>query len=70
MAEAGIGVSVASLLPEFSSFTNEVLQAAGLDISLPDWTQSGGKKGIHSEYLGYILTELQYMQRAYPGMEW
>lgn len=70
MAEAGIGVSVASLLPEFRSFTNEVLQAAGLDVSLPDWTQSGGKKGIHSEHLGYILAELQYMQRAYPGMEW
>ncbi len=70
MAEAGIGVFVASLLPEFSSFTNEVLQAAGLDVSLPDWTQSGGKKGVHSEHLGYILTELQYMQRAYPGMEW
>ena len=32
--------------------------------------QTGGKTGKHTEYLGYILTELQYMQRAYPGCEW
>ena len=70
MAAAGIGVSVSSLLPEYKSFTNEVLQEAGLEIQDSDWTQSGGKKGIHSEHLGYILAELQYMQRAYPGMEW
>ncbi len=32
--------------------------------------QSGGKEGKHTEHLGYILTELQYMQRAYPGAQW
>lgn len=32
--------------------------------------QSGGKNGLHTEQLGYILTELQYMQRAYPNSEW
>ena len=32
--------------------------------------QTGGKEGKHTEHLGYILTELQYMQRAYPGCEW
>jgi ring-1,2-phenylacetyl-CoA epoxidase subunit PaaC len=32
--------------------------------------QSGGKNGVHSEQLGYILAELQYMQRAYPDSEW
>lgn len=32
--------------------------------------QTGGKKGIHTEHLGYILAELQYMQRTYPGNEW
>lgn len=42
-------------------------------ISLPDtkaWMHEGGKTGIHSEHLGYILSDLQFMQRAYPGMEW
>lgn len=32
--------------------------------------QTGGKEGKHTEHLGYILTELQYMQRTYPGCEW
>jgi ring-1,2-phenylacetyl-CoA epoxidase subunit PaaC len=32
--------------------------------------QTGGKAGLHSEHMGYILTELQYLQRAYPGAEW
>ncbi|MFX8688924.1 Phenylacetic acid catabolic protein, partial [Acinetobacter baumannii] len=32
--------------------------------------QKGGKSGMHTEYLGYILAEMQYMQRAYPNSEW
>ena len=70
MAEAGTGVQIAGILPEFRTFTNEILQEAGLEIPEVDWTQSGGKRGVHSEHLGFILTDLQYMQRAYPGMEW
>jgi ring-1,2-phenylacetyl-CoA epoxidase subunit PaaC len=34
------------------------------------WMQSGGKNGIHSEHLGYILAEMQFLQRAYPGCDW
>ena len=30
----------------------------------------GGKKGVHSEYFGYLLSDLQYMQRTYPNMTW
>jgi ring-1,2-phenylacetyl-CoA epoxidase subunit PaaC len=32
--------------------------------------QTGGKEGKHTEHLGYILTELQFMQRTYPGCDW
>ncbi|MBL7701429.1 MAG: phenylacetate-CoA oxygenase subunit PaaC [Ferruginibacter sp.] len=32
--------------------------------------QTGGKTGVHTEHLGYILTELQYLQRAYPNAQW
>lgn len=34
------------------------------------WMQTGGKEGRHTEHLGYILAEMQYMQRAYPDCEW
>jgi ring-1,2-phenylacetyl-CoA epoxidase subunit PaaC len=34
------------------------------------WMQSDGKEGIHTEHLGYILADMQFLQRAYPGWEW
>lgn len=42
------------------------------DLKIPesDWMQKGSRKGIHTEYFGYILTELQYMQRTYPDCTW
>ena len=34
------------------------------------WMQTGGKTGSHTEHLGYVLAEMQFLQRAYPGSEW
>ena len=34
------------------------------------WMHSGGRTGRHTEHLGHLLSELQYMQRAYPGAKW
>lgn len=34
------------------------------------WMQSGGKQGRHTEHLGYLLAEMQFLQRAYPGAQW
>jgi ring-1,2-phenylacetyl-CoA epoxidase subunit PaaC len=70
MFSAGIGADFKLIKAEFETFTNEVLNEAGLEIPQIDWTQRGGKQGVHSEHLGYILADLQYMQRAYPGMQW
>ncbi len=42
----------------------------GLSIPEDNFMQKGSRKGIHTEYFGYILCELQYMQRAYPGCAW
>ena len=41
-------------------------------LTQPDeqWMASGGKEGRHSEYFGYLLAELQYLQRTYPGATW
>lgn len=47
-----------------------VFQEATLEVPKNNWTFSGGREGRHSEHLGYILAELQYMQRAYPNMKW
>lgn len=47
-----------------------VLEEASLPFPPKTFQQLGGKTGVHTEQLGYILTELQYVQRAYPGNEW
>ena len=48
----------------------EVLAASNLTAPAGTWMQSGGKDGRHSEHLGFILAEMQFLQRAYPGQEW
>jgi ring-1,2-phenylacetyl-CoA epoxidase subunit PaaC len=47
-----------------------ILTEATLVIPTNNWQFEGGRRGVHSEHLGYLLAELQYMQRAYPNMKW
>jgi ring-1,2-phenylacetyl-CoA epoxidase subunit PaaC len=47
-----------------------VFDEATLPVPEKIFMQTGGKTGTHTEHLGYILTELQYLQRTYPGAEW
>lgn len=70
MIGEGIGVDVIKLKEEYYKKVSEVLQEATLEIPESKYFQKGGKQGIHSEHMGYLLADLQYMQRAYPDMEW
>lgn len=70
MIAEGIGVDVRLLKEPFYKKINEVLEEATLQTPDIQYFQKGGKQGIHTEHLGYILTEMQYMQRTYPKMEW
>ena len=70
MADQGVGVDAAALADEWHSTVDTVLAEATLQMPEVPHMQSGGRKGIHTEHLGHILSELQYMQRTYPGMTW
>ncbi len=70
MISEGIGVDVAQLKASYYKKVNEILQEATIQTPDLQYFQKGGKQGIHSEYMGYILAEMQYMQRAYPNMNW
>jgi ring-1,2-phenylacetyl-CoA epoxidase subunit PaaC len=48
----------------------QVMNEAHLEIPSDVFEQNGGKEGVHTEHLGYILAEMQYLQRAYPGNTW
>lgn len=69
-AESGVGVNLKEIKPHWEKYVKGIFDEATLSIPENPWMHSGGKKGIHSEHMGYILAELQYMQRAYPGCEW
>lgn len=70
MASAGIGVDLEKIAPSVRNEVVEHLKEATLKVPESDWSHSGGKAGRHTEYLGHILSEMQYMQRAYPNSEW
>lgn len=70
MVSENIGVDVTQLKAAYYSKVNTILTEATLEIPESKWFQKGGKEGIHTEHMGYLLTELQYMQRTYPNMEW
>lgn len=63
-------VDVSLLKGDWLKKVNEVFDMATLPIPKETFMQSGGKEGKHTEELGYILTELQYLQRTYPGVAW
>ena len=68
--EKEAGVDVLLLKNDWSEKVKAVLTEATLPVPENIFMQTGGKTGTHTEHLGYILTELQYVQRAYPGCEW
>jgi ring-1,2-phenylacetyl-CoA epoxidase subunit PaaC len=70
MLTEGVGVDLQGISASIQQRIAEVLEEATLAIPTTTWMQDGGKEGTHSEHLGFILAELQFMQRAYPNMEW
>lgn len=62
---------VQQLLQGWTKKVKTVLDEATLGIPVQGkWYQTGGKNGIHTEYLGYLLAEMQYLQRTYPNATW
>lgn len=63
-------IDTSDLLNEWLQKIKVVFEEATLPMPQSNFMQSGGKNGIHTEHLGYILSEMQYLQRSYPGAEW
>jgi ring-1,2-phenylacetyl-CoA epoxidase subunit PaaC len=61
---------VISLKEKWLQKVKEIFDEATLTIPENTFMQTGGKKGVHTEHLGYILSEMQYLQRTYPCAEW
>ena len=70
VASDGAGIDVSKLKEQWLAKVKEIFSEATLPIPGKTFVQGGGKEGRHTEHLAYILTELQYMQRTYPGCDW
>ncbi|HYD75826.1 1,2-phenylacetyl-CoA epoxidase subunit PaaC [Ramlibacter sp.] len=69
-ARSGLGPSWAELKAPWEAEMATILSAAGLQAPAAGTFLSTGKRGVHSEHMGYILAEMQHLQRAYPGGVW
>jgi ring-1,2-phenylacetyl-CoA epoxidase subunit PaaC len=70
VAESGFGVAWSTLQPEWEQAVLSVLEKAGLKAPTRTPFLSHGKSGRHSEHMGHLLSELQYLQRTFPGNTW
>jgi ring-1,2-phenylacetyl-CoA epoxidase subunit PaaC len=69
-AEAGLGPLRVALKPDWDAIVAPVLAEAGLAIPEPGAFRSTGSRGVHSEHMGYLLAEMQTLQRSFPGGQW
>lgn len=70
LVEQGIAVDPRSLKSAWESEVFAALSEASLEIPVDAQYRIGGKQGLHTEYLGPLLAEMQYLQRAYPNQQW
>jgi ring-1,2-phenylacetyl-CoA epoxidase subunit PaaC len=70
LQDLNIAVDMPPVKAKWNTYIQEVLLEAGLLLPAADYMQTGGKNGVHTEYLGHILSEMQYLQRAYPDATW
>jgi len=67
----GYGVDLSQICENWNKKVTAVFEEATLPLPKENvWMQTGGKKGVHTEHLGFILADMQFLQRAYPGAEW
>jgi ring-1,2-phenylacetyl-CoA epoxidase subunit PaaC len=70
LIDADVAVDPASLRLQWLRTVSGIVSEATLALPNNDWMQQGGRSGRHSEHLGHLLSELQSMQRTFPGVTW
>jgi ring-1,2-phenylacetyl-CoA epoxidase subunit PaaC len=70
LLDAGIAANLADLRELWLREINSTFAKATLTVPQNNWAQRGGKRGVHTEHLGFLLAEMQFLQRAYPNATW
>lgn len=66
----GVAIDPERLRAGWTQTVSNVLQTSTLEVPTSVWMQKGGRLGHHSEHLGHLLSELQSLQRTFPGATW
>lgn len=69
-ADVGLGPDLNAMKSEYERVVKMICNDATVKLPQDEVFQYGGKEGRHSEHMGYILTDFQFMQRTYPNMKW
>lgn len=70
MIEQGIAPDFSHIESAFTAHVTQVFNLAQLEVPETKFMRSGGKTGVHSEFMGRLLAEMQYLPRAFPGALW
>lgn len=70
LVNAGVAPDLSAIEAVFDTHVDRVLTEATLKRPADGFMHSGGREGKHTEHLGFLLAEMQYLQRAYPGAQW
>lgn len=70
LRDRNIAADMGKIRHNWKEYVERVLTEATLNIPEAAYMQTGGHNGIHTEYLGHMLSEMQYLQRAYPDATW
>ena len=70
MLKIGVGVDNSQLKIEWEELINITLKKAKLKRPIDGYMATGSRKGIHTEHLGFLLAEMQFLPRAYPDAKW
>lgn len=70
LIKENIAIDLDSIRPLWNNYVENILKTATIDIPKDEFMQTGSRKGIHTEHLGHLLSEMQYLQRAYPDAKW
>lgn len=66
----GVAVDVSALESAWRRTVHDVLSEATIEMPDDPFQRTGGRSGVHTEHLGLMLAEMQWMQRTYPGLQW
>jgi ring-1,2-phenylacetyl-CoA epoxidase subunit PaaC len=66
----GVAVDPAGLRARWDDEVLAVVREATLTVPEPRWQARGGRRGVHTEALGYLLAEMQHLHRSHPGASW